>query len=142
MFFTINIPFYWLGWRRLGPRFTVKTFASVGLLSVLSAFMPQWIPLARPIRPWGRCCSAPSPARPCWRCSGTGPPGGIGILALYVQDSTGMRAGWVQMGFDACLFLLAFLVVPPLTVLWSALGAVVLNLVIAINHRRDRYIAM
>ena len=41
---------------------------------------------------------------------------------------------------DAALFALTFLVLPWDRALWSALGAAVLNLVIAINHRRDRYI--
>jgi uncharacterized membrane-anchored protein YitT (DUF2179 family) len=68
--------------------------------------------------------------------------GGVGIVALMLQDRTGLRAGWVQLGFDAVLFALAFLVVPPEDrPAISFLGAVVVNLVIAINHRRDRYIA-
>ena len=67
--------------------------------------------------------------------------GGIGILALFLQDRLGWRAGWVQLGFDAGLFAVAFLIRDPVTVLWSALGALVVNLVIAINHRRDRYVA-
>ena len=66
--------------------------------------------------------------------------GGIGAVALDVQDRFGIRAGWVQMGFDAALFAAAFALMPWQMVLWSALGAAVLNLVIAINHRRDRYI--
>ena len=37
---------------------------------------------------------------------------------------------------------LAFLVVPPETVVISFAGALVVNLVIAVNHRRDRYIAV
>jgi uncharacterized membrane-anchored protein YitT (DUF2179 family) len=45
------------------------------------------------------------------------------------------------MAFDLALFALAFTLRDPVSVLWSVLGAVVLNLVIAINHRRDRYIA-
>ena len=44
------------------------------------------------------------------------------------------------MAFDAALFLIALSLRDPITVAWSFLGAVVLNLVIAINHRRDRYI--
>jgi uncharacterized membrane-anchored protein YitT (DUF2179 family) len=44
------------------------------------------------------------------------------------------------MGFDAVLFAVALMLLPLDRVLWSALGAAVLNLVIAINHRRDRYI--
>lgn len=26
--------------------------------------------------------------------------GGVGIVALMLQDRTGLRAGWVQLGFD------------------------------------------
>ena len=44
------------------------------------------------------------------------------------------------MGFDTALFAVALAVMPWDRVAWSALGAAVLNLVIAINHRRDRYI--
>ena len=44
------------------------------------------------------------------------------------------------MGFDTVLFAVAFALMPWDRVLWSALGAGVLNLVIAINHRRDRYV--
>ena len=67
--------------------------------------------------------------------------GGIGIVALMLQDRLGWRAGWVQLGFDAVLFTLAFLVIEPDLVLISFLGALVVNLVVAINHRRDRYLA-
>ncbi len=63
------------------------------------------------------------------------------MIALLIQDSTGFRAGWVQLIFDGCLFGLAFFLFDPVIVAYSLLGAVVLNLIIAINHRRDRYIA-
>ena len=55
--------------------------------------------------------------------------GGVGIVALYLQDKTGFRAGWTQILRDVQ------------TVAWSFLGALVTNVVIAFNHRRDRYIA-
>ena len=38
MFFAVNLPFYWLGWRRMGARFTLKTFAAVALLSSITGF--------------------------------------------------------------------------------------------------------
>jgi uncharacterized membrane-anchored protein YitT (DUF2179 family) len=47
----------------------------------------------------------------------------------------------VQLGFDLVLFSAALLVMAPMLVLYSLSGAVVLNLIVAINHRRDRYIA-
>jgi len=39
------------------------------------------------------------------------------------------------------LFGVALWVLAPAMVLYSLAGAVVLNLIVAINHRRDRYIA-
>ncbi|MGL6211560.1 MAG: YitT family protein, partial [Paracoccaceae bacterium] len=67
--------------------------------------------------------------------------GGIGVVALIVQDSTGFRAGHLQLIFDAVIFAVALWLFPWPVVAWSVLGAVILNMVIAINHRRDRYIA-
>ena len=67
--------------------------------------------------------------------------GGVGIVALWLQDSRGIRAGNVQLGFDALVFLGALALFPAPAVGWSLLGAAVLNLIITVNHRRDRYIA-
>ena len=68
--------------------------------------------------------------------------GGVGVVALYLQDRTGFRAGWTQLLVDLVVFALAWLTLPAAAVLYSLAGALVLNLVIAINHRRDRYVAM
>ncbi len=67
--------------------------------------------------------------------------GGLGVVALIIQDRTGFRAGYVQLIFDVILFAGAVFLFPVGIVLYSLLGAVVLNLVITFNHRRDRYIA-
>ena len=67
--------------------------------------------------------------------------GGVGVLALFLQDRLGFRAGWTQLIFDAFLFSAAVFVLDPLLVVWSLFGAVVVNLIIAVNHRRDRYVA-
>ena len=66
--------------------------------------------------------------------------GGFGILALILQERLGWRAGYVQMALDVAVVASAFLVVAPSLVLWSALGAVVLNLVLALNHKPGRYL--
>jgi len=47
----------------------------------------------------------------------------------------------VQLAVDGVIFAAAFLLFPASIVLYSLLGAVVLNAIIAFNHRRDRYIA-
>ena len=68
--------------------------------------------------------------------------GGVNILALYIQERFGFRAGTVQMAIDASIVLAAIFVVSPDKVLLSVLGAGMLNLVLAINHRADRYVGV
>jgi uncharacterized membrane-anchored protein YitT (DUF2179 family) len=142
IFFAINLPFYWLGWRRIGTAFAVKTFLAVALMSVLLALMPGWVAFGAIVPPVGAVLFGAISGSALLALFRHGASlGGIGILALYLQDRTGFRAGWTQMLFDVVLFATAFLVVAPVTVLWSLLGAVVVDLTLAINHRRDRYIA-
>ena len=66
----------------------------------------------------------------------------MNILALYMQERFGFRAGTVQMAIDASIVLAAIFVVSPNKVLLSVLGAGMLNLVLAINHRADRYVGV
>ena len=140
-FFLVNLPFYWFGWRRMGLAFTAKTFVAVAAVSTLSALMPRWVSFAS-LDPlfgavlFGLCSGAALLA--IFRHGAS--LGGVGIVALAIQDRTGFRAGWTQVLFDVVLFAAALLLLDGGTVAVSALGALVLNLVIAINHRRDRYV--
>lgn len=68
--------------------------------------------------------------------------GGVGILGIYLQERFGIRAGLVQLAIDMVVLATAFAVTAPPVVMWSVLGAVVLNLFVAINHRADRYVAL
>ncbi|MEX2696469.1 YitT family protein [Rhizobium mongolense] len=142
-FFAVNLPFYYLAFRRLGPAFTVKTFVAIALTSVLSEIAPRFIGLSHvdPVAGalfGGLVIGAGMLALFRHRAS----LGGIGILSLYIQDRFGWRAGFVQLGFDGLVLALSFFVASPFIVACSVLGAVVLNLTLAINHRKDRYIAM
>lgn len=66
--------------------------------------------------------------------------GGVNIVALVLQEKTGFRAGWTQMSLDVLVVLFSLLVLPWPTVILSALGAVVMSVVLAMNHREGRYI--
>ena len=46
LFFLINLPFYWIAWRRMGRVFTLKTFAAVALLSLFTELQPHSRPPA------------------------------------------------------------------------------------------------
>jgi uncharacterized membrane-anchored protein YitT (DUF2179 family) len=142
VFFLINIPFYILAYRRLGLEFTLKSLISVTLLSLISEALP-----------WGWQTGQIHPALAALIFGATvgigllamfrhnGSLGGLGVVALMVQDSSGFKAGYVQLIVDAMIFSVCLFLFPLSVVLWSLLGAVVLNLTIAFNHRRDRYIA-
>jgi uncharacterized membrane-anchored protein YitT (DUF2179 family) len=140
-FFILNLPFYWLAYKRLGSAFTVKTFAAVATTSLLTGLLPQLIVIDR-IDPMAAAmfgglligCGMLILFR--HRAS----LGGFGILALYLQDHFGWRAGFVQLGLDCLVLALSFFVASPIVILCSVLAAVTLNLTLAINHRTDRYI--
>ncbi len=43
IFFVINLPFYWLAFKRMGKAFTIKTFIAVGLVSAFSKLTPMLV---------------------------------------------------------------------------------------------------
>ena len=143
IFFVINLPFYWLALRKFGKLFTAKTFAAVALLSLLTELQPHFLKFSE-LQPLYAAVAGGLVTGTGFlvlfrhRCS----LGGVGILALYLQDRHGWRAGKIQMGLDCCIVLLALFSVEPTRVALSVVGAVALNLVLAMNHRPGRYMVV
>lgn len=141
VFFVINLPFYVLAFVRMGWRFATKTIISVMLVSVFSALIPQWLVIDT-INPWfaslagGGMVGLGILALFRHRSS----VGGINLLALYLQENNGIRAGYFQLGVDILVLMVAFFVVPWDRVLISMLGAATVNLVVAMNHKPGRYV--
>jgi len=140
-FFLFNLPFYLLGWIQLGPRFVIKTFIAVGLVSIFAEVLPDVFQIAK-LDPLVGALLAGG-------VTGVGllvifrhgaSLGGVGVLGLFLQSRFGIQAGWVQLGFDVILFALALFLMPLPLVGFSLAGAVVVNLVVAVNHRQDRYV--
>ena len=141
-FFVVNLPFWWLAWRRMGPAFTFRSLACVTGLSVATTLIPKGFVLAEVNPALGAAIFGVTTGLgllAVFRHNAS--LGGLGVLALIVQDRTGFRAGYVQLMVDAVLFAVAALLFPLSVVAYSLLGALVLNGMIAFNHRRDRYIA-
>ena len=142
-FFLINLPFYALAWQRMGARFTLKTFAAVGLLSAFSEAMPVLLQLQQ--------------VQPVFAALGGGllmgagmlmlfrhhaSLGGLNMVALWLQEQYGWRAGHVQLALDLLILLASTPWLSPLQLALSVAGAVALNLTLAINHRQGRYAAV
>lgn len=140
VFFVLNLPFYWLALRKFGKLFTAKTFCAVVLLSLLTELQPYFLSFSN-LQPLYAAVAGGF-------ITGTGflvlfrhhcSLGGVGILVLYLQDRHGWRAGKIQMAIDCFIVLLALWSVEPTRVALSVIGAVTLNLVLAMNHRPGRY---
>lgn len=142
-FSLINLPFYLLGWKRLGPAFVLRTFVAVSLVSLFSRLTAEWVTFAQ--------LNATYAAIMAGTLCGTGMLmlfrhrtglGGINILAIFLQENFGLRAGYFQLAVDLAILCAAFLVLAPGQLLLSALSASVLNLILAINHRPGRYLGV
>ncbi len=143
VFFLLNLPFYALAIWRMGWQFTLRTVCAVGLVSLFAELTPQWVRFAELNVVYAAVFGG--------FAIGIGllilfrhraSLGGVNILALFLQERFGLRAGTFQMGIDALIVMAAVSVVPVDKVLLSVLGAVALNLVLAINHRADRYMGV
>ncbi len=141
LFFVINLPFYVLAILRLGWNLAIRTVVCVSLVSFYTANLPIWMPLEH-IEPLyaamagGAAIGLGILALFRHRAS----MGGVNILTLYLQERFALRAGYVSLGIDLVILAVGALFVPLDRLAYSVLGALVLNLVIALNHRPGRYL--
>lgn len=141
LFIAVNLPFVLLAITKKGWQFTIRTMISIGLVSAFTALNEKLFDIASINPLYGILAGN--------LCAGVGllvlfrhhaSLGGINIIAIIVQDATGFRAGWTQMILDGLIVLAALLVVTWPNVALSILGVILLNLVLALNHRPGRYI--
>jgi len=138
--FLINLPFYVFGYKALGPRFALKTFCAIGLLSLFTEIVPGLIGFRHLDPVFAAAMSGLAIGIGILILIRHGASlGGVGVLAIYLQKTRCWRAGTVQMAFDSLILATGLLAVAPHQVLLSVLGAAALNLVIGVNHRPDRY---
>jgi uncharacterized membrane-anchored protein YitT (DUF2179 family) len=138
---TVNLPFYALAWWRMGRAFTLRTVAAVGLLALVSWWLPHAVGLARidgvlSALLGGLLCGAGILFLFRHRAS----LGGFNVLALRLQESLGWPAGKVQLALDAAVVLGGGWLAGDLRRLaLSVLAVLALNLAFVFNHRPGRY---
>lgn len=137
----VNLPFLALALRRKGVSFTVRTLLSIVLVSTFALLHPLAMPQAH--------LNGPYPVLVGNLLAGVGmlilfrhksSLGGLNTVALLAQERFGWRAGYVQLGLDGTIIVASLAIVAPAVVALSAVGAVVLTLVLALNHRPGRYL--
>ena len=139
-FLVVSLPFVGLAIRGKGWAFTLRSAAALAMVSLFSALQPHLL--------------GPLTIEPLYAAlvgnllAGVGilvvfrhrsSLGGFNVVALLCQERLGWRAGYVQMGLDLAGGARVRRRERPGLALASAAGAVLLNLVIAMNHRPGRY---
>jgi uncharacterized membrane-anchored protein YitT (DUF2179 family) len=65
--------------------------------------------------------------------------GGLGILALYLQNKFNIRAGNFGLLVDSVILTASIFIFSFDLVILSVIGAITLNILIAVNHKPGRY---
>jgi uncharacterized membrane-anchored protein YitT (DUF2179 family) len=136
-----NLPFLALALRRKGWGFTLRTLLCIVLVSAFALLHPLAMPMLRLNGPYAVLVGN--------LLAGVGmlilfrhksSLGGLNTVALLAQERFGWRAGYVQLALDGCIIVASLTIMSPSIVALSAAGAVVLSLVLALNHRPGRYL--
>lgn len=142
VFFLVNLPFYWFTYKRMGLAFTLKSAVCVTALSLCVELLKNYIVFEHLDPLTGTLAfGALSGVGILAIIRHGGSLGGVGAMAVVFQEAFGLKAGYVQQAVDFLIFAAALVFFPFSIVAWSVFGSLVLNAIITINHRRDRYIA-
>ncbi|SON49429.1 conserved membrane protein of unknown function [Vibrio tapetis subsp. tapetis] len=140
IYFIANCPFYLLAWRRFGPRFAFNSAISGALVSIFTDNLHHVISVDAINDVYCAIVGG--------LLMGLGmlilfrhrsSLGGFNVLCLVIQDKTGFSVGKSQMIIDALILVTSFFFVSIEVIAVSVLGAVMLNLVLAMNHKPTRY---
>ena len=140
LYFLVNCPFYLLAWKRFGRRFAINSAISGALVSVMTDHFSLLISLESINNVY--CALAGG------LLMGLGmlilfrhrsSLGGFNVLCLFIQDKFGISVGKTQMTIDACILFASCFFVTPEAIALSILGTLALNLVLAMNHKPNRY---
>ncbi|MBP0491178.1 YitT family protein [Roseomonas sp. SG15] len=143
LFFLLNLPFLVFGFWRMGWRVLLRTLVAIAAVSLLTRFAPLWVDVAHVSPLYGALMGG--------ILIGMGALalvrhrtglGGTNLVAMYLQERRGWRAGYIQLGFDLLVMLVACTVLEPRQVGISLFGAVVVNLIVAMNHKPGRYLGV
>ncbi|MGO2189058.1 MAG: YitT family protein [Microbacterium gubbeenense] len=147
LFLVINLPFFLLAIRSKGWGFVLRSALAIALVSVFATFhaLPGIGVLGEiSLNPFyaaviGSFISAVGVII-LFRHGAS--MGGFNIVGLILQDKLGWRAGYTMMVGDAAVVLASFAIAEWPIVAASATGVVIMNLIIAFNHRPGRYVAV
>lgn len=140
-FFVINLPFYWLGYKRMGLSFILRTIAAISCLAFFTDKLSQWISIDH-INPLfasliGGCLIGLGFIMVFRHGASLG---GVNILVLHWQAKYGINAGITQMLIDSTILSTSCLIAPWSAVMYSLLGCILVNGLMILNFKSTRYL--
>ncbi|GAB5432537.1 YitT family protein [Tritonibacter mobilis] len=134
LFFMIGLPFLVLAWVKRGAVFALRTVLVVLGISAGAQILPLYLSfdtlhIGIAALLGGACSGAGLIA--IFRHNASA--GGMTILGIIIEHRTGFKAGWFQLGVDACVFAVSALVLSPEQLIYSFVGAMFTNLCIVWN---------
>lgn len=135
LFFLINLPFYVLAWYALGRDFTLRTFASVSLLSILSELMKHYVILTIPPLLASTLGGLLVGFGLIILFRHNTSLGGINILAVYLERRMGIHAGKTTLFIDMLIWISAVSVIDMTYLTYSLLAFSALSSVIGRYHK-------
>jgi uncharacterized membrane-anchored protein YitT (DUF2179 family) len=138
----VSLPFLLLAIKMRGLNFTLRSILAVGLLSLFTLLLDRVIEVFT-VEGWfaaifGNLLLGVAMLMMFRHKTSLG---GFNVIAILAQERLGLKAGYIQMLLDLIVVLGFVIYSPNLSAVWAALGVITLNLVLALNHRPDRYIA-
>lgn len=140
LYFLANSPFYLLAWKRFGARFALNSAISGAMVSVFADHLYLVIKLDSVNIIY--CAIAGG------MLMGLGmlilfrhrsSLGGFNVLCLFIQDKFGISVGKTQLAIDCGILIASCFFVSPQVIGISIIGALILNVVLAMNHKPTRY---
>ncbi|WP_211336021.1 YitT family protein [Bogoriella caseilytica] len=140
LFFVINLPFMAVAVWLKGWRFTLRSLACIGAVAALERLHVWAMPELEMEPIYGAFTGNLLVGVALLIIFRHGASlGGFNVMAILAQERWRWNAGYVQMSMDASVVLLSIFVVAWQNVVISVVGAVLLSMVIALNHRPGRY---
>lgn len=140
LFMALNLPFFYLAWKKMGLAFTLRTILSIVVVSLLSDNLGQVIQIGY-VHPFfaGLVGGLMMGVGLLIFFRHKASLGGFNIFALYLQERFNIRAGKVQMALDCTIVVASFFTLSAWLLLCSVVGAIALNFILATNHKAGRY---
>ncbi|MFB9884911.1 YitT family protein [Balneatrix alpica] len=136
LFFILNLPFYILALKYLGKGFTLRTFISISLLSILTELLDRYMHLQIQEPFFAAALGG--------MLIGFGlillfrhqsSLGGLNILAMYLERRYGIHAGKTTLAGDVLIVILALWVFAAEQVLYSLVAFLMMSSVVGRYHR-------